>query len=83
MRRQKRKRYIHFVRTVAGFYDAVGNRSEKAATTIVAASSNSGLQINSVALVFQCVAIDRRQVLEKMGRASDGELTEISPNLRS
>ena len=41
-----------------------------AATTIVAATSNSGLQNDSVALVFQCVAIDRRQVLEKMGRAA-------------
>lgn len=48
-----------------------------AATTLVAATPNSGLRNDSVALVFQCVAIDRRQVLEQMGRASNGERNEI------
>lgn len=52
-----------------------------AATTLVAATPDSGLRNDSVALVFQCVAIDRRQVLEQMGRASDGERNEILAEL--
>ena len=52
-----------------------------AATTIVTATSDSGLRNDSVALVFQCVAIDRRQALEKVGRASDEERAEILAEL--
>lgn len=52
-----------------------------AATTLVEATSDSGLRNDSVALVFQCVAIDRRQVLDQMGRVSKGERTEILATL--
>jgi len=48
-----------------------------AATTLVEATPNSGLKNDSLALVFQCVAIDRRQVLEQIGRTSDSERAEI------
>jgi mRNA interferase MazF len=52
-----------------------------AATTLVVATPDSGLRNDSVALVFQCVAIDRRQVLEQIGRASDVERKEILAEL--
>lgn len=52
-----------------------------AATTLVAATTDSGLRNDSVALVFQCVAIDRRQVLEQMGQASGSERAEILTEL--
>lgn len=52
-----------------------------AGTTLVEATHNSGLQIDSIALVFQCLAIDRRQVLEKIGRANDDERENILAEL--
>ncbi|KAA1262085.1 mRNA interferase MazF6 [Rubripirellula obstinata] len=52
-----------------------------AATTLVAATTDSGLRNDSVALVFQCVAIDRRQVLEQMGQASGTERVAILAEL--
>jgi mRNA interferase MazF len=44
------------------------NAMRFAGTTLVAATSESGLHNDSIALVFQCVTIDRRQVLEQIGR---------------
>jgi mRNA-degrading endonuclease toxin of MazEF toxin-antitoxin module len=38
-----------------------------AGTTLVRASPSSGLRTDSVALVFQCRAIDRTRVRERMG----------------
>ena len=48
-----------------------------AATTLVTATQDSGLRNDSVALVFQCIAIDRRQVLEQIGQTSGDELEKI------
>jgi len=53
-----------------------------ACMTLIVATPESGLRNDSVALVFQCVAIDRNQVGERMGRATDDErirmLAELS-----
>lgn len=57
------------------------NAQRFAGTTLFAATSQSGLRNDSVALVFQCVAIDRRQVLEKIGRASDDERKNVLAEL--
>ena len=50
-------------------------------TTMVAATPASGLRIDSIALVFQCLAIDRRQMLEKLGRVTDDERIRICAEL--
>ncbi len=44
-----------------------------AGTAPVVATSESGLKNDSVALVFQCLAIDRRQVGQRMEQASESE----------
>jgi mRNA interferase MazF len=57
------------------------NAMRFAGTTMVAATPESGLRNDSVALVFQCVAIDRRQVLEQMGRVADDERKDVLAEL--
>lgn len=57
------------------------NAMRFAGTTMVSATPESGLRSDSVALVFQCVAIDRRQLLEQMGLAKDDELKNVFAEL--
>lgn len=44
-----------------------------AGTTSIVATPESGLKNNSVALVFQCLAIDRSQIGQRLGNASKSE----------
>lgn len=44
-----------------------------AGTTRIVATSESGLKNDSIALVFQCLAIDRNQIGQRMGHASESE----------
>ncbi len=48
-----------------------------AGTTPIAATKESGLKNDSVALVFQCLAIDRNQVGNRMGQASQEEIANV------
>ena len=48
-----------------------------AGTTLIAANSVSGLRNDSVALVFQCRAIDRKRVGEQMGAITNDERSEL------
>jgi mRNA interferase MazF len=52
-----------------------------AGTTPIAATSDSGLRNDSVALVFQCLAIDRSQIGQRIGQASDGEQANVFAEL--
>lgn len=52
-----------------------------AGTTAISASSESGLKNDSVALVFQCLAIDRRQISQRMGNASPSECAAVQAEL--
>jgi mRNA interferase MazF len=52
-----------------------------AGTTPIIATSESGLKNDSVALVFQCLAIDRRQVGQRMGQASGSEQATVLAEL--
>ncbi len=52
-----------------------------AGTTSVAATPESGLRNDSVALVFQCLAIDRNQIRELIGRATDSERGQVITEL--
>jgi len=53
-----------------------------AGTTVISASAESGLRNDSVALVFQCLAIDRTRVEERMGKASPDERESVLRELR-
>ena len=53
-----------------------------AGTSTIAASSESGLRQDSVALVFQFRAIDRSRVNEKLGTISDAEVETVFDELR-
>jgi mRNA interferase MazF len=48
-----------------------------AGTTQVVATPESGLKNDSVALVFQCLAIDRNQIGQQMGHASKSECATV------
>jgi mRNA interferase MazF len=48
-----------------------------AGTITIASTPESGLSHASVALVFQCLAIDRKQVKERMGRCTELEQLSI------
>ncbi len=52
-----------------------------AGTTSIAASSESGLRQESVALVFQFRAIDRGRIRERIGRISDSECKALFEEL--
>ena len=52
-----------------------------AGTTPIVATPESGLKNDSVALVFQCIAIDRRQIGERMGQTSQPEKTGVLAEL--
>ena len=52
-----------------------------AGTTPIVATSESGLKNDSVALVFQCLAIDRHQVGQRMGQASESEQATVLAEL--
>ena len=52
-----------------------------AGTTAIVATAESGLRTDSVALVFQCLAIDRNQVGERMGQASESEKANVLAEL--
>jgi mRNA interferase MazF len=52
-----------------------------AGTTPIVATPKSGLRNDSVALVFQCLAIDRRQVGQQMGQASESEQATVLAEL--
>jgi mRNA-degrading endonuclease toxin of MazEF toxin-antitoxin module len=53
-----------------------------AGTSTIAASAESGLRQDSVALVFQFRAIDRSRVKEKLGTISDAEVDVVFDELR-
>jgi mRNA-degrading endonuclease toxin of MazEF toxin-antitoxin module len=44
---------------------------------LVAASQGNGLRDNSVALVFQLTAVDKRYISEQLGKASDAVMAQI------
>ena len=48
-----------------------------AGTTPIVATRESGLRNDSVALVFQCLAIDRGQIGDWMGQVSDSEQANV------
>jgi mRNA interferase MazF len=48
-----------------------------AGTTAIVATAESGLRNDSVALVFQCLAIDRNHVGQRMGQASESEKANV------
>ena len=49
-----------------------------AGTTLVRANKASGLRVDSVALVFQCRAIDRSRLRERIGSVAHDELANSS-----
>ena len=53
-----------------------------AGTAMIAATEDSGLKNDSVALVFQALAIDRSRVDERTGTVSEAERTEVQKQLR-
>jgi mRNA interferase MazF len=53
-----------------------------AGTTLIRATSRSGLRTDSVALVFQCRAIDRKRIREQMGAITDEERTNLIDELQ-
>ena len=53
-----------------------------AGTALVNATDQSGLRNNSVALVFQCRAIDRNRVKERVGAISEAERIAVFDELR-
>jgi len=53
-----------------------------AGTTTISASAESGLRNDSVALVFQCLAIDRTRVEERIGKAGRDERERVLRELR-
>jgi len=53
-----------------------------AGTTLIVATTESGLRNDSVALVFQCVAIDRNQIGEQMGQVTDQERIQVLDELK-
>jgi mRNA interferase MazF len=46
-------------------------------TVLVEASQQNGLRHNSVALVFQLTAVDKRYIFEPLGKASDAVMAQI------
>ena len=48
-----------------------------AGTTAIEATPNSGLKNDSVALVFQCLAIDRSQIGEQVGNVSESDCAAV------
>ncbi|MEO8498459.1 MAG: type II toxin-antitoxin system PemK/MazF family toxin [Planctomycetota bacterium] len=52
-----------------------------AGTTAIVATPESGLRNDSVALVFQCLAIDRSQIGQQMGSASRSECAAVLSEL--
>ena len=52
-----------------------------AGTTGIVATPASGLRNDSVALVFQCLAIDRSQIGQRIGNASQGECDSLMSEL--
>ena len=48
-----------------------------AGTAPIVATAESGLKNDSVALVFQCLAIDRNQIGQRMGQASVSERATV------
>jgi mRNA interferase MazF len=53
-----------------------------AGTALVRANDSSGLRIDSVALVFQCRAIDRSRLRERLGAIALDELAKIMTELQ-
>ena len=53
-----------------------------AGTALISATEASGLKNDSVALVFQTLAIDRSRVDERTGTVSDAERAEVQKQLR-
>ena len=53
-----------------------------AGTVLIAATEVSGLKNDSVALVFQALAIDRSRVDERTGTVSEAERAEVQKQLR-
>ena len=52
-----------------------------AGTTQIVASPESGLTSDSIALVFQCLAIDRKNIGQKTGQVSDKERSTVLAEL--
>jgi mRNA-degrading endonuclease toxin of MazEF toxin-antitoxin module len=46
-------------------------------TVLVDASQHNGLRHNSVALVFQLTAVDKRYISERLGKAADAVMAQI------
>ena len=53
-----------------------------AGTVLIAATEVSGLKNDSIALVFQALAIDRSRVDERTGTVSEAERAEVQKQLR-
>ena len=53
-----------------------------ASTALIVATAESGLKNDSVALVFQALAIDRSRVDERTGSVSAAERAEVQKQLR-
>ena len=53
-----------------------------AGSTLIGATQETGLKNDSVALVFQALAIDRSRVDERIGSVSTDERTEVQKQLR-
>ncbi len=53
-----------------------------AGTALIGATTESGLKNDSVALVFQALAIDRSRVGERTGSVSAAERAEVQKQLR-
>ena len=53
-----------------------------AGTALIAATEDSGLKNDAVALVFQALAIDRSRVDERTGTVLDAERAEVQKQLR-
>lgn len=52
-----------------------------AGTTLVSATVLSGLRNDSVALAFQCQAIDRKRLRDRLGQVTDEEKEEVLAEL--
>lgn len=53
-----------------------------AGTTMVRATKQSGLRTDSVALVFQCRAIDRTRIRDRIGKIAKEERENVLDELR-
>ncbi len=53
-----------------------------AGTSLIRATTENGLRADSVALVFQCRAIDRRRIRERIGAITEEQRSDVKGELR-